>query len=237
MEMAGCEKVKSIYDRTEKLIGREKLDKLKSSKVIVFGLGGVGGYVVEAFARTGVGHISIVDYDQVDVTNMNRQIIALKSTLGEYKADAFRSRIADINEDIQVCTFTEKLTSENIEDFALSEYDYIIDAIDDTLAKIVLIEKAKALNIPIISSMGTGNKINASKFKISDISKTHTCPLAKKIRKELGLRGIKQVKVLFSEELPEQFGDHSGPPASIAFVPAVAGLLIAGEAIRDLLSE
>ena len=227
--------MKSIYDRTEKLIGRGKLDKLRNSKVIVFGLGGVGGAIVEALARTGVGDISIVDYDIVDITNINRQIIALKSTLGQYKADAFRDRIFDINEDIKVHAFKEKLTSENIEDFSLAQYDYIIDAIDDAGAKVVLIEKAKALGIPVISSMGTGNKIDPSKFKISDISKTHTCPLAKKIRKELGLRGIKDVKVLFSEETPEQFGENSGTPASIAFVPAAAGLVIAGEVIRDLL--
>jgi len=227
--------MKSIYDRTEKLIGREKLDKLMNSKVIIFGAGGVGGYIVEALARTGVGNISIVDYDIVDVTNINRQIIALKSTLGKYKADAFRDRISDINEDIKVHAFKEKLTRENVESFSLSQYDYIVDAIDDAVAKVVLIEKAKSLNIPVISSMGTGNKMNPSKFKISDISKTHTCPLAKKIRKELGLRGIKEVKVLFSEELPEQFGENSGAPASIAFVPATAGMLIAGEIIQDLL--
>jgi len=226
--------MKSIYERTEKLIGGEKLDKLKCSKVIIFGLGGVGGHITEALARTGVGNIDIVDYDVVDVTNANRQIIALKSTLGKYKADAFKDRIADINEDINVGVFKEKLTDENIDSFSLGSYDYIIDAIDDVHAKIVLIEKAKALNVPIISSMGTGNKINPSKFKVSDISKTHTCPLAKKVRKELGLRGIKKVKVVFSEEVPEQFGGSFGPPASIAFVPAAAGLLIASEVIRDL---
>jgi len=228
--------MKSIYDRTEKLIGKEKLNKLKNSKVIIFGLGGVGGAVVEALARTGVGEIGIVDHDVVDITNINRQIIALASTLGKYKADAFRDRIFDINEDIQVRVFKEKLTGENIEDYSLAEYDYIIDAIDDAAAKVALIEKAKALNIPVISSMGTGNKMDPSKFKISDISKTHTCPLAKKIRKELGIRGIKDIKVLFSEEAPEQFGEKTGAPASIAFVPATAGLLIASEVIQDLLT-
>ena len=228
--------MKTIYERTEKLIGGEKLDKLKNSKVILFGLGGVGGHIAEALARTGVGNIDIADYDVVDITNANRQIIALKSTLGKYKADAFRDRMLDINEDIKVGVFKEKLTGENVDDFFLTSYDYVIDAIDDVDAKIVLIEKAKALNIPIISSMGTGNKINPSKFKISDISKTHTCQLAKKVRKELGTRGIKNVKVVFSEELPEQFGESFGPPASIAFVPAAAGLLIAGEVIRDLFS-
>jgi len=227
--------MKSVYDRTEKLIGREKLDKLKNSSVIVFGLGGVGGYVVEALARTGVGNIGIVDYDTVDVTNINRQIIALKSTVGKYKADVFRDRISDINGDIEVSVFKEKLTGDNIENFFMRKYDYIVDAVDDVAAKIVLIEKAKALSIPVISSMGTGNKMDPSRFKISDIEKTHTCPLAKKIRKELGVRGIKAVKVLFSEEPPGQFGENSGAPASIAFVPAAAGLIITGEVIQDLL--
>jgi len=228
--------MKSVYDRTEKLLGAEKLCKLKSSKVLVFGLGGVGGHIVEALARTGIGNIGIVDYDVVDITNANRQIIALNSTLGKYKADAFKDRIFDINSTINVEAFKEKVTDENIEEFPLAQYDYIVDAIDDVPAKILLIKKAKALNVSIISSMGTGNKSNPAKFKVSDISKTHTCPLAKKIRKELGIAGIKGVKVVFSDESPEQFGENVGPPASIAFVPAAAGLLIASEVVHDLLT-
>jgi len=225
-----------IYDRTEKLIGKEKLDKLKNSSVIVFGLGGVGGHAVESLARTGVGRLCIVDYDRVDITNINRQIIAAKSTVGKYKTDVFTDRLYDINDEIKVTAFTEKLTAANADIFFSENYDYIVDAIDDTAAKIILMEKAKALSVPIISSMGTGNKIDPSRFKISDISKTHTCPLAKKVRKELAARGLKEIKVLFSDELPDRYDDKVNYPASISFVPAVAGYLIAGEVIRDLLN-
>jgi len=227
--------MKSIYDRTEKLIGSENLVKLKNSSVIVFGLGGVGGHVVEALARTGIGRLGIVDYDTIDITNVNRQTIALRSTVGKYKADAFEDRIADINGHIRVSAFKEKLTAESIGSFTIEEYDYIVDAVDDTAAKVLLIEKAKALNTPIISSMGTGNRTDPSKFRISEIEKTHSCPLAKKIRKELAKKRIKEVKVLFSVELPDKFDDNFKGTASIAFVPAVAGLLIAGEVVRDLL--
>jgi len=227
--------MKILYERTEKLIGMEKLITLKNSSVIVFGLGGVGGYVVEALARTGIGVLGIVDYDIVDATNINRQIIALKSTVGKYKTDAFKDRIADINEEINVIAFKDKLTDANAEIYSLGSYDYIVDAVDDVAAKIVLIEKAKALDIPVISSMGTGNKLDPSRFRISDISKTHTCPLAKKVRKEVALRGLSGVKVLFSDETPGKFDETGGSPASIAFVPAAAGCLIAGEVVRDLL--
>jgi len=225
----------SVYDRTEELIGAANMDKLKNSSVIVFGLGGVGGHAVEALARTGVGRLGIVDCDTVDITNVNRQIIALTSTVGKHKADAFKDRIADINGRIRVDSYREKLTAESAHVFPLGEYDYIVDAIDDTAAKILLIEKAKALGVPVISSMGAGNRMDPSRFKISDIEKTHSCPLAKKIRKELARRGITEVKVLFSDELPEKYEDNSKGPASIAFVTAVAGLLIAGEVVRDLL--
>ena len=224
-----------MYDRTEMLVGSEKLNRLKNSAVIVFGLGGVGGYAVEAFARAGVGRIGIVDFDIVDVTNINRQIIALRSTVGKYKTDVFRDRVADINGEIIVDSYKEKLTGGNIGIFPLSEYDYIVDAVDDVPGKIALIEKAKTIGTPIISSMGTGNKLDPSKFKVCDISRTHTCPLAKKIRRELSERGIEDVKVLFSDEPPGKFESGAGGPASIAFVPAVAGLLIAGEVTRSLL--
>lgn len=227
--------MKNLYEKTEMLIGEENLNKLKNSGVIVFGLGGVGGYVTEALARTGVGRIGIVDHDRVDVTNINRQIIALHSTVGRYKADVFSERISDINEQIMVTEVKEKLTDENIEKFPLDEYDYIVDAIDDVAAKIALIEKAKMLNVPVISAMGTGNKMDPSRLKISDIGKTHTCPLAKKVRKGLAAKGITEVKVLFSDEKPERRGETGGSPASIAFVPAAAGCLIAAEVIRDLI--
>ena len=226
--------MKSVYDRTEKLIGPDKLKIIKNSGVIVFGLGGVGGYAVEAFARAGVGRMGIVDFDVVDVTNINRQIIALGSTIGKYKTDVFVSRISDINKEIRVDAFKEKLSEGNVDCFFLGEYDYIVDAVDDVAAKVALIEKAKALNIPIISSMGTGNRMDPSMLKICDISRTHTCPLAKKVRKGLSIRGIEEVKTLFSDE---PAGKFEGGPASISFVPAAAGLLIAGEVIRSLLSE
>lgn len=226
---------KSIHERTEKLIGEKNMITLKNCGVIVFGLGGVGGYVVEALARTGVGRISIVDYDIVDATNINRQIIALSSTVGKYKTELFKDRIADINEEIKVAAFREKLTTENVADYYLEHYDYIVDAIDDVAAKIVLMERAKALGISIISSMGTGNKMDPARFRISDISETHTCPLAKKVRKEAAARGLTGVKVLFSDEKPERHDNTGGSPASISFVPATAGFLIAGEVIRDLI--
>jgi len=227
--------MKSIHERTEKLIGKENLVTLKNCSVIVFGLGGVGGYVVEALARTGVGRIGVVDHDIVDATNINRQIIALRSTVGKYKAELIKDRVADINEEIEVIAFKEKLTAANTGDYFLCHYDYIVDAIDDVAAKIVLMERAKALGIPVISSMGTGNKVDPTRFKISDISKTHTCPLAKKVRREASERGLIGVKVLFSDEKPGKYGDTAGPPASIAFVPATAGFLIAAEVIHDLL--
>lgn len=227
----------SVYDRTEMLIGPDRLDRLKNSGVIVFGLGGVGGFAVEALARTGVGRIGIVDYDVVDVTNINRQIIALGSTVGKYKTDVFTGRISDINSEIRVDAYKKKLLPENAGDFSLNEYDYIVDAIDDVASKVALIEKAKALGVPVISSMGTGNKIEPSMFKICDISVTHTCPLAKRMRKELSIRGIEGVKVLFSDEPARKFEGSAGCPASIAFVPAAAGLLIAGEVIKNLMSD
>jgi len=225
----------TIYDRTEKLLGAEKINKLKNSKVIVFGLGGVGGQAVEALARTGIGRLGIADFDVVDVTNANRQIIALQSTIGKYKADAFKERLLDINGVLKVDVYKEKVASESIDSFPLGDYDYVVDAIDDVPAKIMLIKKAKSLGVPVISAMGAGNKSNPSKFKVSDVSKTHTCPLAKRIRKELGISGIKDVKVVFSDEVPERFTENVGPPASIAFVPAAAGLMIAAEVVHDLL--
>jgi len=225
--------MESVYDRTEKLIGAVKLDIIKNSGIIVFGLGGVGGYAVETLARSGVGTIGIVDCDVVGITNINRQIAALKSTVGKYKADVFKERIADINEEIKVNAFKERLTRYNADIFFTENYDYILDAIDDVAAKIALIEKAKELRIPVISSMGAGNKTDPSRFRVCEISAAHTCALARKMRRELAVRGIKGVKAVFSDELPEK---SAGAPASIAFVPAAAGILLAGEAIRDLLA-
>lgn len=230
--------MKTMYDRTRMLLGTDGLNIVKSSNVIVFGVGGVGGYAIEALVRAGIGKVSIVDFDTVDVTNINRQIIALQSTIGRLKTEVMAERIKDINSDIDVKVISEKLNTENIDEFSLEEYDYIIDAIDDVKAKLMLITKAKQLGVPIICSMGTGNKFDPSQLKISDIKKTHTCPLAKIIRKEVGKLGIKELKVLYSTEIPhreELPNDNSRAPSSISFVPSTAGLLIAAEVIKDLL--
>lgn len=230
--------MKSIFERTQMLLGANTLNLIKKKKIIVFGVGGVGGYTVEALVRSGIHNIAIVDYDIVDITNINRQIIALHSTIGRKKVEVMEERIRDINPEADVRAYAEKLTENNLDSFHLNEYDYIVDAIDDVPAKLLLIKTAEQLNVPLISSMGTGNKFDPSLFRIDDIKKTNTCPLAKMIRKETAKMGIKHLKVLFStetphrEELPE---DGSRSPSSIAFVPSTAGLLIAAEVIRDLL--
>lgn len=226
------------FSRTEMLIGKEKLDILKSKTVLIFGIGGVGSYVAESLARCGIGALILADNDVVSLSNINRQIIALHSTIGKAKVEIMKERILDINPDAKVICYQEFITSENIDKFINKEIDYIIDAIDTVKSKIAIIEKAKELDIPIISSMGTGNKLDPLKFKITDISKTSVCPLAKVIRKELKEKGIKKVKVLYSEEIPskaqEASNDGKVVPASIAFVPSVAGLAISGEVVRDL---
>lgn len=227
------------FSRTEMLIGKENLETLHSKTVLIFGIGGVGSYVAEALARSGIGNLILVDNDVVSLSNINRQIIALHSTIGKAKVEIMKERILDINPNANVLCYQEFVTPENLDKFITKDLDYVIDAIDTVKSKIAIIEKAKELNIPIISSMGTGNKLDPLKFKITDISKTSVCPLAKVIRKELKERGIKKVKVLFSEELPAkiQKTDSTGKavPASIAFVPSVAGLAIAGEVIRDFI--
>lgn len=230
--------MKTIFDRTQMLLGAKALNLIKQKKVIIFGVGGVGGFAIEALVRAGIQTIAIVDYDTVDITNINRQIIALHSTIGRKKAEVMAERIKDINPEAEVRVYVEKLTSDNIERFRLSEYDYIVDAIDDVPAKLLLISQAKQLSVPIISSMGTGNKFDPSLFKIDDIKKTNTCPLAKVIRKETAKMGIKHLKVLFSTEVPhreEMPDDGSRSPSSISFVPSTAGMLISSEVIRELL--
>lgn len=228
----------AVYDRTELLLGREAVDRLKQKRVLLFGLGGVGGSVAEALARVGIGTLGIVDFDRVDVTNINRQIIALHSTVGRAKTKVMEERIGDINPAILVIPFEEKLSPSNAGDFFCFPWDYVVDAIDDVPAKVLLIAQAKARNIPVISSMGTGNHFDPGKLTIADINKTHTCPLARRIRKETGMRGIKEFKVLFSSEQPMRAAlqeERGHTPASIAFVPAAAGLLIAAEVVKDLL--
>ncbi|MEE1185912.1 MAG: tRNA threonylcarbamoyladenosine dehydratase [Acutalibacteraceae bacterium] len=227
--------MKNELTRTKMLIGEDAINKLKNSKVAVFGIGGVGGYTVEALARCGIGTLDLIDSDTVDITNLNRQIYALHSTIGKNKTDVAKERIHDINPDINVNTYNVFYLPENSNEFDLSKYDYVVDAIDTVTAKIELIVNAQKVNTPIISSMGTGNKLSADRLEVSDIYSTCVCPLARVMRKELKARGIKKLKVIYSKE--EIIKNASNIPASISFVPATAGLLIAQEVIKDLISK
>ena len=223
------------FSRTERLIGKDNLLKLKNKNVIVFGLGGVGSYVAEALARCGIGKMTVVDKDTVDITNINRQLYALHSTVGKNKADVAKERILDINPECQVTPIVKMYLPENSDEFNLEQYDYIVDAIDNVTAKIDLAIKSQDLNIPMIASMGTGNKLDPTAFKIADIYKTDTCPLCRVMRRELKNRGVKKLKVLYSSEIPKNDGERT--PASISFVPSTAGLIIAGEVIKNLMNE
>lgn len=220
------------FSRTESLIGKDAVEKLLASKVIVFGVGGVGSYVCEALARAGVGTLDIVDKDVVDVTNINRQLIALHSTVGMPKVQVCAERLKGINPEMQVTPHQCFYLPENSQQFDFSKYDYVVDAIDNVTAKIDIICKAKAAGVSVISSMGTGNKLDPMAFKVADIEKTKVCPLAKVVRKELRKRGVEGVKVVYSEEEPVNTGNRT--PASISFVPSAAGLLIAKTVIDDL---
>lgn len=234
------------FSRTELLLGPAGMERLRRAHVAVFGVGGVGSFACEALARAGVGALTLVDSDAVSVTNRNRQLIALSSTVGQPKVAVMRGRIADINPECRVTALETFFTPES--DLDLSQFDYVIDAIDTVTAKLFLIERCAALGVPIICSMGTGNKLDPTRFEVADISKTHGCPLAKVIRLECRKRGIKKLRVVFSPEPPMQIpperyaaaaGDSKGTagrpvPASISFVPPVAGFILAGEAIRDL---
>ena len=250
------------FDRTRMLIGQEGLDLLKAKRVAVFGIGGVGGFVVEALARAGVGAIDLIDSDCVDLTNLNRQIIALHSTIGRDKTEVAAARIRDINPDCEVRTHRVFFLPETADQFNFSEYDYVVDAIDTVTGKLELIRKAKETGTPVISSMGTGNKLDPTKLEVADLYETSVCPLAKVMRHECKKRGIDHLKVVYSRELPrtpqalqpadaaaaqdarpqasEPEGASSHPrrsvPGSISFVPSVAGLIIGGEVIRDLLA-
>ena len=226
--------MKEQFSRTAQLLGNENVENLFDKHVIVFGVGGVGGYVVEALARSGVGKISIVDNDVVNESNINRQIIALHSTVGMQKVEVLKNRILDINPECQVFVYNQFFLPENSNDFDFSIYDYVVDAVDTVTAKIEIIKKSKESNVPVISSMGTGNKLNPMGFKVSDISKTKVCPLARVMRNELKKRGISKVKCVYSEENPVI---QTQTPASVAFVPSVAGLLIASEVVKDLCIE
>ena len=234
------------FSRTALLLGNEGMEKLKNARVAVFGLGGVGGYVVEALARSGIGALELIDHDTISITNINRQLLATTKNIGQSKAEAARQRVLDINPEISVTVRELFFCPDTADQFDFSGYSYVVDAIDTVTGKLALVTASKAAGVPIISSMGTGNKLDPTKFQIADITKTSVCPLARIMRKECAKRGIKHLKVLFStedpipsdpaalsdEELPE---GRRALPGSVAFVPSVAGLIIAGEVIKDLI--
>lgn len=236
------------YSRTRLLLGSEGVDRLRSAHVALFGLGGVGGYAAEALARAGIGHIDLIDNDTVSLTNLNRQMLALHSTLGQYKVDAAAARIKDIDPTIEVRTFKTFYLPETANQFDFTQYDYVLDAIDTVTGKLALMQQAQDAGVPVISCMGTGNKLDPTGFKVADISKTSGCALSRVIRKECAKRGIKGVKVVYSEELPlevendaeemaqsrEAGSSRRSLPGSTPFVPGVAGLIMAGQVIRDL---
>ena len=235
------------FSRTELLYGAEAMEKLRASRVAVFGIGGVGGYVVEALARSGIGALDLIDFDKVCLSNLNRQIIATLKTVGEYKVDAAEERIRDINPDCIVRTYKTMFMPETQEEFDFRQYDYVVDAIDTVKGKLAIIEKAKEAAVPVISSMGAGNKLNPAMFEVADIYETSICPLAKVMRHECRKRGIESLKVVYSKEEPvkpsdsqEKTDDFTGRrsvPGSTAFVPSAAGLIIAGEVINDLVKS
>lgn len=244
------------FSRTELLFGNESMNKLKEARVAVFGIGGVGGYTVEALIRSGVGSVDLIDDDKVCLTNLNRQLIATRKSVGKYKVDVMKERILDINPKANVVTHQCFYMPENADDFDFANYDYIVDAIDTVTAKIELIMRAQEKNIPIISCMGAGNKLDPTAFEVTDIYKTSVCPLAKVMRKELKARRVKKLKVVYSREQAKKpiedtenscrtncicppgtqrkCTDKRQVPGSVAFVPSVAGLIIAGEVIKDL---
>ena len=233
------------FSRTELLIGKDSIEKLKKLKVAIFGIGGVGSFVVEGLVRSGIQNFILVDNDKVSLTNLNRQLIATTKTIGRYKVDVARERILDINPEAKVETYTEFFMPEST-GILDDSIDYIIDCVDTVTAKIELVMRANKMNIPIISSMGTGNKLDPTKFEVTDINKTSTCPLAKVMRKELRTRGIKKLKVIYSKEEPIKIDEDKMKeamenetkkqvPGSISFVPSVAGLIMSGEVIKDLI--
>ena len=234
------------FSRTRFLLGEEGMEKLKHARVAVFGLGGVGGYVVEALARCGVGQLDLCDSDTVSISNINRQILATHSTVGQLKVEAARRRIMDINPACEVRTYPFFYLPDTADRFDFSQYDYIVDAIDTVTGKLALVERANAAGTPIICCMGTGNKLDGSAFEVADISKTSMCPLARIMRKELSKRGIKHLKVVYSQEealSPTGWEEEAAAlgkrqiPGSVAFVPGTAGLILAGEVIKDIALE
>lgn len=255
--------MKEQFSRTELLLGAEAMERLAAARVAVFGIGGVGGHVVEALVRSGVGALDLIDSDTVSESNLNRQLIAVHSTIGRYKVDVMAERIRDINPQAAVQVYRCFFLPENAGQFPFSEYDYVVDAVDTVTAKLELVMKAQAAGVPVISSMGAGNKLDASAFRVADIYQTSVCPLAKVMRRELKKRGVKSLKVVYSQEqplipggavrqaqssvtdsvqsrMPDTFSEEPpkgrrAVPGSVAFVPSVAGLIIAGEVVRDLI--
>ena len=244
------------FSRTQLLLGKEAMEKLQRSRVAVFGIGGVGGYVCEALVRSGVGAFDLIDDDKVCLTNLNRQIIATRKTVGKYKADVMKERMQEINPDVEVNVHRCFFLPENAEDFPFEKYDYVVDAVDTVTAKLEIVMQAKKKRVSVISCMGAGNKLDASAFRVADIYKTKMCPLAKVMRRELKKRGVKELKVVYSEEKPtrpledmsiscrshcicppgakHKCTERRDIPGSVAFVPPVAGLIIAGEVVKDL---
>ena len=228
------------FSRTRMLLGPEAMERLAHARVMLFGVGGVGGYAAEALARSGVGALDLVDGDRVSLTNLNRQIIALHSTLGRYKTDVARERLLDISPDMAVNAYPVFYTPETADRFDLGRYDYVIDAVDMVSAKLEIVLRAQAAGVPVISSMGAGNKLDPTAFRVGDISKTSVCPLARVMRRELKKRGVTHLKVVWSPEPPrapaEDGEEDAGrrAPGSVAFVPSAAGLVLAGAVVRDL---
>ena len=247
------------FSRTQLLLGKEAMEKLEKSRVAVFGIGGVGGYVCEALVRSGVGVFDLVDDDKICLTNLNRQIIATRKTVGKYKADVMKERMLEINPSVEVNVHKCFFLPENADDFPFEKYDYVVDAVDTVTAKLEIIMQAKKKKVPVISCMGAGNKLDASSFRVADIYKTKMCPLAKVMRRELKKCGVKKLKVVYSEEKPtrpledmsiscrnhcicppgtkHKCTDRRDIPGSVAFVPSVAGLILAGEVVKDLILE
>ena len=233
------------FSRTELLIGPEAMEKLHRSRVAVFGVGGVGGYVVEALARSGVGTLDLIDNDVVSLTNLNRQIIATHATLGMRKVDAAAERVHDICPEIQVNRHACFFLPENADSFDFTQYDYVVDAVDTVSAKVEIVLRAQAAGVPVISSMGAGNKLDPSRFRVADIYQTKVCPLARAMRGLLKRKGVKKLKVVYSEEeaitplgeAEDALEGKRATPGSMAFVPAAAGLILAGEVVRDLIAE
>ena len=230
--------MKEFYERTERMLGEEAVSRLKGARVALFGLGGVGGHAAEALARAGVGHLTLVDGDTVSMSNMNRQLVALHSTVGLPKVEAAKQRLLDINPTIDIDARQLFFTEEKVADFDFSTYDYIVDAIDTVSAKIALVMAASESDTPIISCMGAGNKLDPTAFRVADIYKTSVCPLARVMRLELRRRGIKKLRVVYSEEPPvkvqTEIVNGKAVPGSVSFVPSVAGLILAGEVIKAI---